>query len=158
MKKTIKIVLIITVLLTSYYYLSIFLTKNGQFIQYNNEYTMSIEMSKEKDIFLYDNPQLVNVNDSLNLFQKTFTIWIDKCRRRKRYGFLPIGYSFLIDSLRVLNITFNDMDSKLFIKIDNGDFDSPYSLIETRHKKGLIRLELFNDKKEKLAECDVEIK
>jgi hypothetical protein len=158
MKRIVKTVLIITVLLTSYYYLSIFLTKNGQFIQYNNENSMSIEMSKEKDIFLYDNPQLVNVNDSLNLFQKTFTIWIDKCRRRKRYGFLPIGYSFSIDSLRVLNITFKDMDSKLFIKTDNGNFHNAYTLDGTRHKKGLIRLELFNDKKEKLAECDVEIK
>lgn len=158
MIKVLKILLTIGVVCIVYYFLSVFLTKNGDFIHKTKVYSKNIKESKDRNIFLYDNPEIKSDSTFKDLIFSELNIWVDKSMIINRIGFLPLQYTSSIDSLRCLNITFKNNQSDYLIKIGNKNLRNPYTVVGTYCELGVKHISLFNKQKKKVVSFEVLIR
>ncbi|GIQ61314.1 hypothetical protein Flavo103_44490 [Flavobacterium collinsii] len=148
MKKTI-IYILITVII--YYFLSIFFSKNSQFVQYFFSHSDSKMESIKKEIFLTDKLNILFIGDSSGFVKRNFDIWLDKSIITKQYGFLPIRLNSENKEIYSLNITLkknisNILKEKVFYRIMDNEYNT-YTIRTLNFKKGeRIKVDFFLDK------------
>lgn len=119
MKKKFCISIILVIL---YYFLSIFLSKNGQFFQYNRIISLDEEQSKYNKTLLKNNFDDFIIKDSLDILKSDFTMWIDKNKYKCYLGFLPIYITRIESDSYYFNIKKNDLSTEnISVKVNDSE-------------------------------------
>jgi hypothetical protein len=161
----IKTIIYVLLVIATYYFLSVYFTKNGQFIQHYHSNSDSKKESKEKDIFITDNLKISILKDSASIIKNSFDIWIDNKEVTRQYGILPfIRITSLDKSLKGFNINFKENLSQNFkdnilMKINNGELMGNYTIMtQYVNPKGIVVVDFYmKDKKNSFGQIKVKV-
>ena len=132
--KALKIIIGIVLLSVLYYFISIYLSKSGQFVHGHSSYSISKSMSKEKGLFLTDKINYNVIKDSAGIVKNSLDVWIDRMEITRIYGILPIEYTFENTKAKNLEIEFKDnidplLEQNMLITLNKGDKKDKYSIL-----------------------------
>ena len=114
MKKIIIKILVWAIAIFGLYYLvSITMSNNGQFVQHYYYPTVSVNESKENNIYIktlnINNLEFIGDKEVKSNLQSQLILWIDKLKVRKSFGLFDImPYDTIKDDSRVLRVAYKD--------------------------------------------------
>jgi hypothetical protein len=147
-----KTIIYILSVIAVYYFLSVYFTKNGQFIQYYFSNSDSKKESVEKEIFITDELNVLYLKDSADIVKKNFDIWLDKKIMTRRFGFLPIKVSTEKVNFYSCNINFkpnaaNFIKDNISYRFNNEEY-TEFEMGTLEVKKGKkIKVDFYFKKK-----------
>lgn len=159
--KLIKGLLGILFLFGFYYIVSIAISRNGQFVQHYYHPSVTIEESKEFNIFLYvltsDSFEIIGSLDFRNFIDSELVIWVDNLKVQKSFGIFNLAaYSTIKHESKVVRIAYRD-GNKRYSGIENNSIWIDYNNKLTKNistttgygykKDSIPILKFYKDKK-----------
>ena len=156
-----------------YVFVSVAVSKNNQFVNYNFNSSESIIDSKYKQLFI-SKIELSDINYNLNkkhreYFKSNVVFWIDKYRVSKSFGMFNLftysiensSYFTLYVGLKNPNDKYkSEIDNQYLLKIKNADFETFSTFPGLKvDNNSIVKIEILTfDTKKKLGEICIRIK
>ena len=145
--KNLRLVFILSIICTLYYSLSIWLSKNNQFIQYRLKRSSSIIESKNEGVFIGE----INLNDCNSennkiKIENNFEIWFEKSVMLKSYGIIPFEHLVELGGEITLRVEERLINSDIVFSVNDSERYLSSVRSSFRLKKNVdVKIEFFQN-------------